>query len=101
MELIKKIKETEVQAQQIIAKAKTDAVSAAGQWKQKKRQNLEKYEQDRRKAIEEAVVQAEKQGQADVGKLKDDARKQREDLRQSTASKIDNAVNKVVTYIKG
>ena len=101
MELIKKIKETETKAQQIVADAKSDAVNAAQKFQQQKRQTLELAQQRRRVAIEQAVTQANQQAQADVEKLKADAKKHREDLHNAASSKIDNAVEKIVNYIKG
>lgn len=101
MELIKKIKEAEAKAQQIIAGAKTDSVNAVEQWDKQKRQLLAKAEQDRTKAIAQAVEAAQKQAQADIEQLKAKAVKDRQELAKTTAAKMDAAVNKVVNYIKG
>ncbi|MBL7106443.1 MAG: hypothetical protein ISS77_02385 [Phycisphaerae bacterium] len=101
MELIKKIKETEAKAQQMVTDAKSSVVSDEEKFQQQKRQSLEQAQQQRRDAIEQAVAQAKQQAQADVEKLKADAKSQREDLRNAASSKIDNAVEKIVNYIKG
>lgn len=101
MELIKKIKDAETKAQQIIAQAKKDTADSAEQWGQQKCQSLEQAEQERRKTIDKAVLDAQKQGQADIEQLKKTAENQRQELKKTTVAKIDSSVDKVVNYVKG
>ena len=59
MELIKKIKEAETQAQQIIEQAKAEAAKQAEQARQQRKEALEQAQHQRVKAIDEAVKQIE------------------------------------------
>jgi len=101
MELIKKIKETEAQAQKIKEDAKSDSARQAEKMRQKRQQLLEDAEQERIKAIESSVAEAEKQGLEEGAKLKAQADKDRQQLREKTKSRVDAAVAKVMDYLKG
>jgi vacuolar-type H+-ATPase subunit H len=50
MELIKQIKQAEAQAQEIIEKARTDAVKQADEGRRKRQAAIDQAEQERRKA---------------------------------------------------
>ena len=100
MELIKKIKQAEAQAQQIIEQARADAARYAEEARQGRRQALIQAEQERKKAIEAAVAKAETQGLAEVEVIKSEAEKQRQQLREGTAGKMDSAAAKVMNYLK-
>ena len=101
MELIKKIKDTEAQAQEIIDRAKADAVIASREGREKRLAALAEAEQQRKKAIESALAAAKADGLAEANKLKDQAHKDRRRLRQKAEGKIDAAVAKVMDYLKG
>ena len=101
MELIKKIKQAEAQAQQIIEQAGADAAQYAEEARQSRRQVLTEAEQERKKAIEAAVAEAETQGLGEVEHLKAEAEKQRQQLREGTTGKMDSAVAKVMDYLRG
>ena len=101
MELIKKIKEAETEAQEIIDHAKADAARAADEGRSKRLAALAEAEQQRKKTIESTVSAARSQGLAEAQKLKEQAAKQRQQLRQKTESKMSAAVTKVVSYLKG
>ncbi len=101
MELIKKIKAAETQAQQIIEQAKSEAAKQAEQGRLGRNQQLEQAEQERKKAIEKALSAAESEGLAEVGELKTKAEKTCEHLRKKTAGKTVSAVAKVMDYLKG
>jgi len=101
MELIKRIKQAEAQAQQTIEQARADAAGYAEEARQGRRQALIQAEQDRKKAIEAAVAQAEMQGLAEAEVIKSEAEKQRQQLREGTAGKMGSAVAKVMDYLKG
>ena len=101
MALIKEIKRSETQAQEIIEKAKADAETLAQQNKQKRAEITEQAQQERKKAIEAAVAEAEQQGLAEVKGLKAKAEKDRSDLHDKLAGKINDAAASVMSYLKG
>jgi len=101
MELIKKIKETETQAQQIKDNAKAEAVQRVEEFQQRKRQSLDDAEQQRKKAIETAVAEAKTEGLEQAGQLKAQAKKDRQQLHDTTNSRINAAVASVMDYLKG
>ena len=61
----------------------------------------EQAQQERKKAIEAAVADAEQQGLAEVKELKAKAEKDRSDLHDKLAVKISDAAAKVTEYLKG
>ncbi len=101
MELIKRIKEAETEAQQIIEKAKTDAAAQAEQGHKSRIQALEEAEQQRKKIIEESIAAAKTEALAEVEKLKARAEKDRHQLRDKANAKIDKAIAKVMDLLKG
>jgi len=101
MELIKKIKEAEAHAQQIIERAKADAAGQAEKGRENRHQILTQTERERKKAIETAVAQAESQGLAEVERLKTQAEKNRQQLREKIAGKMPSAIEKVMDYLRG
>jgi vacuolar-type H+-ATPase subunit H len=101
MELIKKIKEAEAQAQEIIDRAKADTVRMAEEGRKKRLAALSEDEQRRKKAITSAVAAAKSDGLAEAQKLKEQARKGRQGLRQKAEGKIAAAVARVMDYLKG
>jgi len=101
MELIKKIKQAEAQAQEIVEQAKAKVVADAEEARKKRAAAQAEAEQARRKAIDEAVAEARSQGQAEAVGLKVDAETQRDKLRQEASGKIDGAVDKVMNYLRG
>jgi len=101
MTLIKEIKHSETQAQEIIAKARSDAETLAQQNKQKRIEVMEQSQQERKKAIEAAVAGAQQQGLAEVEGLKAKAEKDRSNLHDKLAGKITDAAARVMEYLKG
>ena len=101
MELIKKIKQTEAQAQQIIEQAKTDAAGRAEKMREDQRIALGQDEQERKKAVEAAVATAQSQGLEETERLKTQAEKDRRQLRDKANTKMPAAVAKVMDYLKG
>ncbi len=101
MELIKQIKQAEAQAQEIIEKARVEAVKQADAGRRKRQAAIDQAEQERKRAMEAAVAQARSQGQAEVEGLKTEAEKRRRQLRDDTHGKMSAAVEKVVNYLKG
>jgi len=101
MELIKKIKQTEAQAQQIIEQARADAAGRAETMREDQHQALEQAERERKKAIEAAVATAQSQGLAEAEKLKAQAEKDRRKLRDKANAKMPAAVARVMDYLKG
>jgi len=99
MELIKKIQQAEVQAQQIIEQAKTAAAAQAEQGRKNQLQALEQAEQQRKKAIEAAVAAAHSDGLAEIENLKAQAEKDRHKLREKANDKMATAVAKVMDYL--
>lgn len=101
MELIKKIKQSEAQAQEIIDQAKAEAAQAAEQGRQRRRLLLEEAQQQRKKATDAAIAAARKQGESEVENLKVRAEDQRRELHEQVADRIDAASAKVIDYLKG
>jgi vacuolar-type H+-ATPase subunit H len=101
MELIKKIRQTEAQAQEIIEQAKAGAVEKTEDGRKNRRQLLAEAEQKRRKAIEAAVAAAQSQGLAEIEKLKTQVEKKQRQLRDKAAGKMAPAVMKVMDYLRG
>ena len=99
MELIKKIKEAEAQAQQIIEQAKAQSAGQAEQGRESRLQVLTEAEQERKKALEAAVAVAHSQAVAEIKDLKAQAEKKRQQLRERVANKIAGAVVKVMDYL--
>ena len=101
MELIKKIKEAEAQAQGIIDRAKADAVRASEEGRKKRLAALSEAEQQRKRAIASALATAKSDGLAEADKLKEQARKDRQELRRKAEAKIATAAARVMDYLKG
>lgn len=101
MELIKKIKQTEAQAQQIIEQARADAAGRAEKMREDQRIALGQDEQERKKAVEAAVATAQSQGLEETEQLKTQAEKDRRQLRDKANTKMPAAVAKVMDYLKG
>ena len=100
MELIKKIKETEAEAQRLIEQAKTDAAEALSKSRQSEQQAIEQAERDRKKAIDSAIAAGQKQGQAEAQVLKAEGNKKREQLRDKAKSQMNAAVSKVLEHLR-
>ena len=100
MELIKQIKESEAQAQQIIERAKANSVESAEQDKASRLQAMEQAQKERKDAIAAAAAKAESQGLSEVQQLKAQAEENRKKLHQKGDGKMAAAVAKVMGYIK-
>jgi V/A-type H+-transporting ATPase subunit G/H len=101
MELIKKIKQAETQAQEIIEQARAQAAEQAEKARQGRRRSLELAEQQRKQATESAVAAAHSQGLSEIENLKTQAEKDRLELRDKAGTKMAGAVAKVMDYLKG
>jgi vacuolar-type H+-ATPase subunit H len=101
MELIKKIKQTETQAQEIIEQAKADALGRTEKMREEQRLALEQAEQERKKATEAAVAQAQSQGLREAEQLKAQAEKDRRKLCDKANAKMAGAIAKVMDYLRG
>jgi V/A-type H+-transporting ATPase subunit G/H len=99
MELIKKIKEAETQAQEIIEQAKVEVAEQEEKSRENRRQLLEEAEQQRKKATEAAVAAARELGHAEVEKLEEQAENRCRQLRDQTSGKIATAAAKVMEYL--
>jgi vacuolar-type H+-ATPase subunit H len=100
MELIKKIKQAETQAQEIIEQAKAQAAAQAEEGRQRRLESLTQAEHDRRKSVEAAVAEAQSQGLVEIENLKAQAEKKRQQLRNKVGKKTTPAVAKVMEYLK-
>jgi len=100
MELIKRIKEAESEAQRIIEQAKADSAASAQQAKLAGQNMLSQAEHDRKKAIESTVAAARSQGQAEGGLLRAEGHKQRQQMRARTNSRMDAAVASIIEYLR-
>jgi V/A-type H+-transporting ATPase subunit G/H len=96
MELVKKIKETERQAQEIIQQAKREAARRADEWKEKKTQSLLQAETERRKIIEETIAQARMQAAEEIQSLKGAQESKRQELQNKASARKEAAVRKIL-----
>ncbi len=101
MELIKRIKDAEKQAAQIIDQAGADAHKQAEQFRERKQEMLKQAEQERKKAIDQAAAKAEAEGKVEVEKLGKQGQKDCDELREKVAPKTPAAAAKVMEYLKG
>jgi V/A-type H+-transporting ATPase subunit G/H len=101
MELIKKIKQAEAQAQEIIEQAKAEAAGQTEEGRKNRRRLLAEAEQERKKAIEAAVAASQSEGLAEIEKLKTQAGKKQQQLQDKAAGKMAPAVTKVMDYLRG
>jgi vacuolar-type H+-ATPase subunit H len=101
MDLIKKIKQAETQTQEIINRAKEQAVKRAEEGRLIHLEGLSKAETERKKAIEEAVSAAQSEAKVKIEQLKAQAETDRQQLGQTAQGKIDMAVARVLDYLKG
>lgn len=99
MELIKKIKQTENQAQEIIEKAKAEAVQRIENDRANGQKLLVEAGQQRKKASEASVADAQSRGRAEVERLKTQSENQRRELRDKVSGKMAAAAGKVVDYL--
>ena len=100
MELIKQIKEAEQQAKEIVETAKAGAVEIAEQGKARQLELRSQAEDERKAAIEEAIAQAEQDGQAEVEELKAQGTAARSELESKARGKMDAAAEKVMDKLK-
>jgi len=101
MELIKKIRQAEAQAQEIIEQAKAGAAGKTEDGRKNRRRLLAEAEQERKKAIEAAVAAAQSQGLAEIERLKTQAGEKQQQLRDKAAGKMAPAATKVMDYLRG
>jgi V/A-type H+-transporting ATPase subunit G/H len=100
MEMIKKIKEAESEAQKLIEQAKADAAEATMKARQAQQQAIEQAERDRKKATDDAIAAGRSQGLAEGDTLKAECRKQHQQLFDKAKSRMDAAVSKVIDYLR-
>ncbi len=100
MELIKKIKQAEAQAQEIIEQAKADTSRQAEKGRENRLEALAKAEHGRKEATEAAVAVAQSEGLAEIENLKSQAERDRQELRDKVKAKMAGAVAKVMDYLK-
>ena len=101
MELIKKIKQAETQAQEIIENAKTQAAGQAEKDRENRQKALLEVEQQRNKATEAAIAAAQSQGRAEVENLKEQAENRRRQLHDKAGSRMATAAARVMDYLRG
>jgi len=101
MELIKRIKQAEAQAREIIEQARAQAAQQAEKGRTSRIKVSEEAEQQREKTVEAAVAAAQTQGLAEVENLKAQAENQRQQLRKKTAGRMAPAAAKVMDYLRG
>jgi len=101
MELIKKIKQSETQAQEIIEQARVEAAKQAEKGRENRLAAMTEAEQQRKQATATAIAEAQSQGSAEVEQLKAQAEERRRQLRDKTANKMASAAAKVMDYLRG
>jgi len=101
MELIKKIKKAEAQAQEIIEQARIHATEQAEKGRENRRRALADAEQQRKNAIDAAIAEAQSRGRVEVDNLKSQAEHKQQELRDKTSGKMAAAAAKVTDYLRG
>ena len=92
---------TDAQYGEAFEQAKVQATKQAEHDRLSRLQSLTQAEQERKKAIETAVAAAQSKGCEEVESLKAQAEKDRQQLRDSTDTKIAGAAAKVLDFLKG
>jgi len=101
MEIIRKIKQAETQAKEIIENAKQKAVKDSEWAKKEFADSMAKAEQNRKKAVEQALNKAQADANNEVSKLNNEAEKYCIELEQKTQSKINSSADKVIDLVRG
>lgn len=101
MELVKKIRQAEEQAREIVEQAKADVVAQTEEGRKNRSRLLAEAEQQRKKAIEAAVAAAQSQGLTEAEKLKAQAGEKQQQLRGKVAGRMAPAAKKVMEYFRG
>jgi V/A-type H+-transporting ATPase subunit G/H len=100
MELIKQIKEAENTAKRMIEDAQRNAVFSIENAGKQLNESKSKAEQDRRKKIEQAQAEGQKQGLAQAEQLKSQSVQAKQHLEKKAQVKIEKAVTTVLEFIK-
>lgn len=100
MELVKKIKETEAKASEMIEQAKVKAAEDKKKALKEQDEKMQGMKKERNQAIADAVEKAEKQTASEVGEFNSKAEKDREQLKNSCQRKMDGCVEMIVEHIK-
>jgi V/A-type H+/Na+-transporting ATPase subunit G/H len=100
MEIIKQIKAAEQEAKEIVEQAKSDAIKISEDFVAERDRLKAQAADQRRKAIEAAIADAETKAQQQVKQLKDDGAALIEQMRSEAKSKVDAAATKVVDTLK-
>jgi len=101
MDLIKKIRQAERQAREVVEKASTEAAEMDAEFQRRRTQLREDASRQRQQAIESAVAEGEKEAGEKIKHLEAAAEKDRRKLRQKTGERRSAAVSKITDYIKG
>lgn len=101
MELIKRIKQAEAEAQRIVEEAKVQAAKSAEEGRGSRDELQAVAERERKEALEAAIAAAESEGAAEIEKLKGQAEKEQQRLREKAEGKMAGAVEKLMEYLRG
>lgn len=99
MELVKKIKETEAKAVEIIALAHQNSSQNKEQAAKKYNNDLSKIQKQRHESIQNAAAEAENSAKADVKNFLDDADKARAIMIEKAQNKISKCAGMIVEYV--
>ena len=99
MELIKRIKEAENQAKEIVSGARSDAAKMAEESKTKQAAMLAQAEDDRKKAVDAAVTKAEQAAVAEVQKLAAEGATRKQEMEAKAKRSMDLCVERVVEQV--
>ena len=100
MELIKRIKQAEAEAQEIIERAKAQIARQAEEGRQRRVETLAEAERETKQAIEAAGAAGESEGLAETDNFKAQAEKDRQELCDKASAKMAGAVAMVMDYLK-
>jgi len=101
MELIKKLKKTEAEAKELVEQAKAEAAKMGQEARQARSKAMHEAELERKKAIEEAEKEAESAGAGEAANMKAEAQEAVRHLNEQARGRMEQAVQKVMDYLKG
>lgn len=99
MELVKQIKEAEVQARGYAETAKDEIQDRIDDVKREFEQTISQARKERLKALEEVSQTAQQQAEVEAGQIIDENCQKCEALKSELNQKIDSASQKVLEYI--
>jgi V/A-type H+/Na+-transporting ATPase subunit G/H len=99
MELVKRIKKAEEDANKIINDAREDAASELEKAKIQQELKLSEKEGERKEIIESRCIKAENEASKKADEMRQEAQKKCEKISEQVESKMEDSVSKVIEFI--